>query len=431
MTTPTAPPRVIGLAGAVLINLNAVIGAGIFALPALLYAGVGGIAPLVVLAYAAVVVPRLLITAKLSTLFDESGGPQLYAERAFGPFTGFQVGCALLGGNMASRAANFHVLVSYLAAIFPLFDAPAMRLATIVGLVGLFTVLSLIGTRKSIEAIWVGTALKLGPILLVCAAGLIVNGVPATVTLPEFSGLESIALLLAYAYSGAAASTIAAGEVRDARRTVYRSILLNLAVIALFYALVQWAYIAIDPQVVNADRPLASAGEAVFGPWGATLIGVAAVFSIGTNQMTYFVAMPRLLLGMSNRRLLPSYLGRISGRFLTPVYAIATYAVIVALLAISGTFRTLATLMVAMESLLTLIVVLALPVLWRRGLVAARGARLAGWALLVVAATAFQVWLVLQVEADAARSTLIAVLIATGFYFLAHRKAKREAAAAG
>ena len=34
--TTTEPPRAIGLAGAVLINLNAVIGAGIFALPALL-----------------------------------------------------------------------------------------------------------------------------------------------------------------------------------------------------------------------------------------------------------------------------------------------------------------------------------------------------------------------------------------------------------
>ena len=63
MREQSAPPRVIGLAGAVLINLNGVVGAGIFALPALLYAGAGGLAPLVVLAYALVMVPPLLVVA--------------------------------------------------------------------------------------------------------------------------------------------------------------------------------------------------------------------------------------------------------------------------------------------------------------------------------------------------------------------------------
>ena len=154
------------------------------------------------------------------------------------------------------------------------------------------------------------------------------------------------ALLLAYAYSGGHLVTVAAGEVADARRTVFRAILLNLAVIALFYAFVVWAYIAINPAEVNVDRPLASAGQAVLGTFGVVAISVAAIFSTGTNQLSYFVSMPRVLFGMAQRGLLPAGLARVSPRFLTPANAILAYGLIVLALALSGTFATLATFMV-------------------------------------------------------------------------------------
>ncbi len=418
MDQANTPAREIGLPGAVLINLNAVIGAGIFALPALLYAGTGGFAPLVILGFAILAAAPMLVIARLSTAFDRSGGPQLYAEHAFGRFAGFQVGWFMLSQNLAARAANFHVLVSYLAAIFPLFDDPALRLATIATLIALFTGIAIIGTRRSIGALWVGTALKLGPILLICCAGLFANGLPSTFVMPEFTGVESIALLLAYAYSGGGLSTIVAGEVKDARRTVYRSIIVNLALIAVLYAFVQLAYIAIDPQDVDVDRPLASAGEAVFGQWGVVLISVAAIFSTGTNQMSYFVSMPRILFAMSEQGLLPPFLSRISSRFGTPANAILLYGGVVVLLAMSGTFAILATFMVAQETLTVLLVMFALPVMWRRGEVAL-GWR---WAVILVVAIAFNVWLLMQVELSSALPTLAVLLIGSALYALARQR---------
>jgi len=413
------PPRAIGLPGAVLINLNGVVGAGIFALPALLYAGAGGFAPLVIIAFAALVAAPLLVVGKLSTLFEESGGPQLYVERAFGPYAGFLTGWAVLGQNLASRAANFLVLVSYLAAIFPLFDDPVIRMGTVLGLIALATALSVVGTRVSINALWLGTVLKLGPILLVCLAGFVVNGLPRQFVLPEFSGVESIALLLAYAYSGGGLSTIVAGEVKDAKHTIYRSIFVNLAVIALLYAFVQWAYIAIDPQDVNADRPLASAGEAVFGQTGIVLISVAAIFSTGTNQLSYFVSMPRLIYGMSRRKLLPAILSRVSPRFKTPANAIIAYGAIVALLAVSGTFATLATFMVALESLTSLLVIAALVKFWHSNEGTIGDSMRWWWAIIILIAAAFVVWLLVQVPPSSALPTLLVLVVGTGVYFLA------------
>jgi amino acid transporter len=422
MTQQITPPRAIGLAGAVLLNLNATIGAGIFALPALLYAGVGDIAPLVVLAFALLAAMPMLVIAKLSTMFAQSGGSQLYVERAYGPLPGFLAGWSVMGGNVAARAANFHVLVSYLAAMFPLFDDPVLRMGTILALIASFTTLSVLGTRQSLGVLWLGTVLKVGPILVICLAGLLVNGVPRTLHLPEFTQVESIALLLAYAYSGGNLATVAAGEVKDAQRTVFLSILTNLAVIALFYAFVQWAFIAINPQDVNADRPLASAGEAVLGPWGVAAISMAAIFSTGCNQLAMFISMPRVLFGMGQRGLLPAALARVSPVLLTPATAIIVYGSLVALLAVSGTFATLATFMVALEALLFLAVVLALPVMWLRNEDATNKGNRAKWGTLVMLAACFEVWMLLQAPASAVVPTIGVLLAGTGAYYLARRK---------
>ena len=422
MDQGNTPAREIGLPGAVLINLNAVVGAGMFALPALLYAGAGGFAPLVIIGFAFFVALDLLVWAKLSTQFDHSGGPQLYAEHAFGPFAGFQTGWFILAQNIAARAANFHVLVSYLAAIFPFFDHPAIRLATIFALIALFTGLAAVGTRRSIEALWIGTALKLGPILLICLVGLTANGLPSGFVMPEFTGVEAIALLLAYAFSGGGVSTIVAGEVKEAKRTVYRSIFVNLSLIALLYAFVQLAYVAIDPQDVNADRPLASAAQAVFGQWGVIAISVAAIFSTGTNQLSYFVSMPRIFFAMSEQGLLPAFLSRVSGRFGTPANAIMLYGAIVILLALSGTFASLATFMVALESLAGLLVVLALPRMWQRGELVLGWL----WVPVVLAALAFNGWLLIQVPANAALPTLAVLAVGSLLYAVARQRKPKD-----
>lgn len=426
MTTPAHPPRTIGLVGAILINLNAVIGAGIFALPALIHEGVGDMAPLVVLGFALLVLPPMLVLGKLSTGFDQSGGPQLYVESAFGPLAGFLAGWGLLGQNLAARAANFLVLVTYLAALFPLFDDPVARMVAVATLIAGFTTLSLLGTRMAIGGLWVGTLLKLGPILLVCVAGLATNGLPTAVRLPVFSDFEAIALLLAYAYSGGHLVTVAAGEVADARATVFRAIVLNLVVIALFYAFVVWAYIAISPADVNPDRPLASAGQAVLGTFGVAAISVAAIFSTGTNQLSYFVSMPRVLFGMAQRGLLPGVLARVSSRFQTPAPAILTYGALVALLALSGTFATLATFMVALEALVLTATMLALPVLWRRGHFTITGGKALGWGVLIVLALAFELWMQVQAPASAIVPTIGVLLAGCLAYWLARRVRARE-----
>lgn len=426
MADRIVPPRVIGIAGASLLNINGMIGAGIFALPALLYAGLGNFAPIAILLFVIPTACLALVACKLSTVFDESGGAQLYVETALGKFTGFQVGWFVICGSGAGRAANFHVLVSYLAALFPVFGGTIARPTTILACIAFMAILSAVGTKRSLGGMWAGTALKLIPIVLLCVVGIGSNGVPSEIELPTFSGLESVALLIAYAFSGFGTSIAAAGETKNPRTTIYRSVIVALAGVAIFYAVVQWAYIAIGPEAGDADVPLAAAAQKLFGYWGAVMISVAAVFSIATNQLSGFITNPRVLFAMGERKLLPRFFAHVSPRFLTPDYAIYSYGAFVAAIAVSGSFAALAVLLVAVEQIIFALVLISIGILWKSNFRGLRGAMGPLWLVIVPVAVAMVVWMSWQIPATAILSTMGMIAIGAVLYWLGKVRIARE-----
>lgn len=426
MSYDEKPPRVVGLGGAILNSLNGVVGSGIFALPALLFAAAGTFSPIAILLFAGLYGSVLAVVAKLSTVFRQSGGAQLYTEHAFGPAVGFQVGWFSLATNIAGAAANFHVLVSYLAAVFPFFDNSIVRLVTM-GLLALtFMAISMSGAARSIEAIAVGTVLKLSPILALIVVGFWQNGVPLEVALPAFSEFESIALLLAFAFSGCDIAVYAAGEAKEPRKTMMRALLMNLAGVAVFYALVQLAYSATAPDPSQVDIPLAAMGEKLLGPTGALMVSLAAIFSITTFQINVFYLVPRLAYGMGRRGLLPHIFAYTSPRFQSPVVAIGFYGAFVTGLALSGTFELLAVLVVSVEQLGFMAVIGALIVMWKRNDAGLRETMDARWAIIIPVAIGYIVWLMSQLSAVSVVYMGVMVAIGLALYFASKRAAVKQ-----
>ena len=308
--------------------------------------------------------------------------------------------------------------------MFPVFGGEIARPLTVVGLIALTTFVSVIGTRRAIGAMWVGTALKLTPILLLAGFGLITNGLPGTVTLPDFSEVESVILLIAYAFSGVGVAMISAGETKAPTTTIYRSIFLSLGFVTLLYVLIQMAYSVTVIEQANPDVPLAAMGQALFGQTGVTMISLAAIFSIATNQLAGFVVIPRILFGMGRRGLLPPIFAFVSQRFETPSVAITFFGAVVALLAASGTFAGLATMLVAAEQIFIGACILALIILWRRGegnVAKAMGPR---WIAIIAVAIVLTIWLTAQVPLNAALSTGLLAGVGTLLYFLARANSR-------
>lgn len=412
MSEATKPPRVVGTLGAGLMSINGMVGAGIFALPALLYDKVGLFAPWMFLIFGAMYGCGVLIFAQLATMFRSSGGSQLYAQAAFGLTVGFQVGWLTVIAMAAGRAATLYVLVSYLAVFFPAIAGPIARPTTVLMLLAIFSGLTLSGMRRAVAGLVVGTVLKITPIVVLCIAAFAAGGVSTSFKPPSIGTFESVALLVFFAYSGTINAAFSAGEVKHPRCTLPRSMLFSLAIIMVFYMIVQWAYIAAGASACSDATPLATAAGAVMGQVGVVALTLAAVFSIASNCLTFFVAGPRVIFGMAERGLLPAALAHVSPRFLTPDLAIGLFTLIVAAVALSGTFAFLAEVTVLGSQFVSLCGYAAFVLFRLRGFDGhARGLSLFWWAVVAVA-SAFSIYAALQAPLKA--YALVAALLVVG-----------------
>ena len=422
MEEASKPPRVVGKLGATLMSVNGMIGAGIFALPALLYAEVGNFAPWMFLIFGILFAAGILISARLSNMFRSSGGPQLWAQAAFGPFVGFQVGWIMVLSMAAGRAATLYVLVSYLSVIFPVFLDSAWRIAALATLVLAMTWLTISGMKKSVGGLAIGTVLKVTPILLLCLLAFASGGIATEFELPRFGAFESVALLVYFAFSGANSSAYSAGEFKNPRRDLPITMLASLAMIIMFYMAVQWAYIAAGaPQSTGNTTPLSAAAGSVMGDVGVLLLSLAAIFSIATNCLSFYIAGARVAYSMAERGLLPGTLAHVSPRFKTPDRAILLFSAIVVIMLASGAFVFLATVTSLGAQFTTLVYILAFVLLMRRNHRGHDGKLALYWWPVVFVAAFFALFSIAQAPAKAFLLLAALLVAGTALYFLERR----------
>jgi basic amino acid/polyamine antiporter, APA family len=410
-----APPRALGAWGASFLALNGMIGAAIFGLPGKLDAAVGSFAPWLLLIAGIGMMPVALCYADLASRFDKSGGPQLYASAAFGPFVGFQAGWMLYAARAAALAANANVLAAYAGALWPPLNGPL----TIIVTVGAITLVNIVGIRQAVDTLGGMTMLKLAPLLLIGALGLLLAPIPVPV-LPDFSAVEGVALAALYAFVGFEAATIPAGETREPRRAIPRALLLTVAGVTLLYVFVQLAYSASG--IGQSDAPLAELAAKSLGPAGAVLLGITAIVSVLANQLSAVTSISRITSSFADQGLLPRWFGHISPHFATPSNSILAVGGIGLLLALTGTFVTLAVISTVARLFTYLACIAAVP---RLDMLAGK-LRLGRGVLLPLAAGALCLWAASHSKPDEWRAFAAFLLAGTLLYLLA-RLGRRSA----
>src|SRR2546426_10925427 len=105
------------------IAINAIIGAGIFGLPADVYARIGSYSLIAFVACALVVTLIILCFAEVGSRFNETGGPYLYAREAFGLTVAFEIGWLMWLARGTAFSANCYLFGSFLGFFLP----PATR----------------------------------------------------------------------------------------------------------------------------------------------------------------------------------------------------------------------------------------------------------------------------------------------------------------
>ncbi|MBK8494448.1 MAG: amino acid permease [Chitinophagaceae bacterium] len=120
--------RVVGVSGLALAIVNGVIGAGIFALPAIVGIAMGAFGVFNYIFCSIMLAAIMLCYAEIGSRVTGSGGSYAYVEAAFGDFTGYIVNWLyFFGWSILGSAALMNVIADSLAVIVPAFTDPLIR----------------------------------------------------------------------------------------------------------------------------------------------------------------------------------------------------------------------------------------------------------------------------------------------------------------
>ena len=359
--------RGIGMIGGALIVLNGMIGAGIFALPSEVALRAGVLSPWLFLGAGLLIIAVVLTMAELASYFRESGGPALYATRAFWSLTGFSTGWLYYVSRASAIAANSHVMARYLGTLWPWFDTDAGHAAVILFVCGALTLVNVYGVKGGMRTLAFFSFFKLVPLLILVLLGLqyVSPDVLFPENLPSIDDLGGTTLLLIYAFVGFESVLITAGETNKPRATIPSALVRTVIFTGVLYFLISLVYVSILPSD-TVGGSLFDVGRKLAGPAGAIAITLTAVFSIGGNLTGTMLAVPRLTLSLSEHRLLPQWFGRIHEKYATPANSIFFLGGLSAALALSGSFVRLAVAASLTRLITYAVCIAALPVIKRR-----------------------------------------------------------------
>ncbi|MEA3028780.1 MAG: hypothetical protein QOG13_105 [Sphingomonadales bacterium] len=412
--------REIGFTGSAFLSFNGIVGAGIFALPATLHLQFGAFSPWLFPLFGLLFLLIVLPFARLASRHPDSGGPVAYTA-PFGRVVSFQIGWLYYLARATALAANANVFASYAASLWPPLGTIAGRAATILVLVGALTAINMAGVRRALRAIDALTLLKALPLIGLACWGLIAAAaIPAPGPPPAVSALEGATLLILYAFVGFENSVVPAGETADPKRTIPRALIATVIATAAIYFLVQLAYVAVMPVGPAPAAPLAAFAEVLIGPTGALLLSAAALASVAGNIGSALTSTPRVTFALARQESLPAWFGRVSARWATPANSVLFMGLVVAALALTGSFVWLAIVSTLARLVVYAASIAALPKTEKAGP--------AVWAL-VAAGLAICLWAAAQSKWES--WAMLAGALAAGFllYALARRQAGSSSAA--
>jgi len=303
--------RGISLPQATALNVNNMIGIGAFITLPLVVADMGG--PQAILCWlvgAAVALCDGLVWAELSSRLPGSGGTYVYLRESYGPRWGrlmsflfiwqvsFQGPLSAAGGSIG--------FADYLSYLVPGLTGYSLRAAAVgVALLVTYMLYRRITVVGRIGMLLAGGALAALVVTLVSALVLVdwkrlVDYPPDAFRLDSSSfwfGLGDATRRAIYAYLGYYNVCFVGDEVKAASRTIPRSILLAVLIVAALYVAMNAAILGSLPwrEIAGTRYVAATVAERAFGPWAGRTVALLILWTAFASLFALVLANSRVL----------------------------------------------------------------------------------------------------------------------------------------
>jgi basic amino acid/polyamine antiporter, APA family len=348
MPSASELPRKLGLLDSSAIVVGTIIGSGIFLVPNLVARSLPS-APWIIAVWIFTGVLSFfgaLAYAELGAMIPATGGQYVFLREAYGPMWGFLCGWTyffvVISAAIGWLAITF---TNYLGYFAPL--TPGLAKCVAVALIAAITLVNYRGVTVGAAVQKLFTLMKVAALGILVVASFLgpVHAAPETaagaVTLSGF-GVAMISCLLSY--DGWAALSLVAGEVKDPKRTLPVALATGVGLAIAIYVLANLAYLRVlsVSEIAATARVGALAAERTLGPIGGAFVSFTILMSIVGAINGWAMTAPRIYFAQARDGLFFRRFGDIHPRFQTPYVSILTFGAWSALLALTGTYETLA-----------------------------------------------------------------------------------------
>jgi basic amino acid/polyamine antiporter, APA family len=341
--------RILGIAFGLAVVVGGIVGQGIMRTPGIVAGALPGEA-WILGAWALgglIILIDACATVELATSVPRTGGPYVFAARAFGPTAGTMLGWA--------DWMNYVIAISFVSVVFAEYaHRLGLGAAIPLGAISVFLIAAVglvnwAGTRTCGASQVLGSAIKgVGLILLVALLWLIpghgrASSGPAAAT--PVLGIAAFAIAMrpvAITYGGWNSCVYFCEEVRQPERNVVRATFGGILLVMLLYLAVNASLLHVlsREQVAASKLPVADAAAALLGPASGVGITLLAVFSVVAICNLQVMTGTRIAFAMARDRVLPPLLTRVSASG-TPRMALLCTTAGAALLASTGGYEQL------------------------------------------------------------------------------------------
>ncbi|NNE47457.1 MAG: APC family permease [Rhodothermales bacterium] len=373
------------------------IGSGIYSTPYIIagyFSSFGGVI-LTWLIVGAFVMVGGLIYAELGTRIPTTGGEYAYITKAFGPFAGFMFGWAQLFIIRTSPGAALAIIsADYLGFFFPLEGwSHTVTALSVIALVGLFNYVGVQWAALFQRVTTVAKVAGLAAFALLFAA--LLGGtesklaeVSQPMTDAGFLGnLIPALMLIVFTHAGWDRVGYVAGEMKNPRQVIPKSMLYGLGIVLVIY----WAVITIYHYVLGMEAlratatPAADIASIMIGTVGAGAVAILAIVSAVSSINGTTMSASRVYYAMAHDGLFFKWFDHVHQRFRTPNRAILAHVVWASVILIArGSFENIAAGMVFAILIFYTMTTLALLKFRRDGVGEEQAFRMPGYPLLPV-----------------------------------------------
>ncbi|MCJ7690854.1 MAG: amino acid permease [Clostridiaceae bacterium] len=348
--SPKTLKKEIGLREAITLVVGMVIGSGIFFKPSIAFRNAGS-PTLGILAWVAggvITMASGLTIAEIAAAIPKTGGIFIYLKELYGEKWAFLFGWVQTVIYVPGAAAALAIVLATQATNFvPM--TPIQQKLFAISMLFVITIANVLSTRLSGKIQFVATVAKLIPIFVIIGLGLI-KGTAHSFSMPlgataAGAGFGAAMLGTLWAYDGWVGVGNIAGELKNPRKDIPKSIIFGIIVIITVYVLFNLALINVVPitNVISSNKVASDVATVLFGKSGSLIITAVILISIFGTLNGYLMTGVRIPFAMAQDKLLPfdKFLGKVNEKYQTPLNAFIFEVGLACLYVFSGSFDSL------------------------------------------------------------------------------------------